>query len=131
MDLGIVREIGPRELAEHGIRPAGDRAALRARERTPGSITLLHLRGKSNEVAIDTLPVHPEHAVFAFLESDALWSRRGDEPWRQIESGLVIAPPGLARALRCQGEWRATIAFIPRAAMASFVSSRSGASMRR
>ncbi len=122
MDLGNVREIGQRELIEHGIRPVGDRASLRARERTPGSITLLHLRGASNEVAIDTLAAHPEHAVFAFLEADALWSRRDDEPWRQIERGLVIAPPGLARSLRCQGAWRATIAFIPRTAMASFVS---------
>ena len=122
MDLGIVREIGPQELIDHGIRPVGDRVPLRARERTPGSITLLTLHGVSSEVAIDTIAAHPEYAVFAFLEADAIWSRLQDEPWLQIESGLVIAAPGIIRGLRCQGAWSATVAFVPRAAMASFVS---------
>jgi AraC-like DNA-binding protein len=122
VDLGIVREIGPQELISHGIRPVGDRVSLRARERTPGSITLLTLRGASSEVAIDTMRAHPEHAVFAFIEAEALWSRAPDEPWLQIEAGLVIAAPGIARGLRCQGRWSATLALVPRAAMASFVS---------
>ena len=122
MDLGIVREIGPRELIEHGIRPVGDRFSLRARERTPGDVILMTMRGSSNEIAIDTQATHPEHAVFAFIEAEALWSRLHDEPWLQIEDGMVIAAPGLKRGLRCQGFWSATVAFIPRTAMASFVS---------
>lgn len=121
MDLGIVREIGPQELVDHGIRPVIDRLPLRARERTPGSITLLTLRGASSEVTIDTTTAHPEHAVFAFIDAEALWSRAQDEPWLQIEAGLIISAPGIARGLRCQGHWRATVAFVPRAAMASFV----------
>lgn len=126
VDHGIVRQIGPQELIDHGIRPVGDRFSLRARERTPGSITLLTLRGLSSEVAINTVAAHPEHAVFAFIEAEAMWSRMPDEPWLEIETGMVIAPPGISRGLRCQGAWRATVAFVPRAAMASFVSSLPG-----
>ena len=122
MDLGIVREIGPQELIDHGIRPVGDRASLRARERTPGSVILLTMSGTSSEVAIDTLTAHPEHAVFAFIQAEALWSRMQDEPWLQIENGMVLAAPGLTRGLRCQGAWSATVALVPRTAMASFVS---------
>ncbi|WP_341946136.1 helix-turn-helix domain-containing protein [Microbacterium sp. LWH11-1.2] len=122
MDLGNVREIGPQELIDHGIRPVGDRASLRARERTPGSVILLTMSGTSSEVAIDTLTAHPEHAVFAFIQAEALWSRMQDEPWLQIENGMVIAAPGLTRGLRCQGAWSATVALVPRTAMASFVS---------
>jgi len=121
VDLGIVRQIGPQELIGHGIRPVGDRVPLRVRERTPGSITLLTLRGASSEVTIDTITAHPDHAVFAFIDADALWSRAQDEPWLQIDAGLVISAPGIARGLRCQGLWSATVAFVPRAAMASFV----------
>lgn len=121
MELGIVREIGPLELVEHGIRVIGDRASMRVRKRTPGMITLLALRGASTDLAIDTATAHPEHAVFTFIEADAVWSKMKDEPWLPISSGLVIAAPGITRRLRCRGMWRATAAFVPRAAMASFV----------
>ncbi|MDQ0729148.1 helix-turn-helix domain-containing protein [Microbacterium sp. W4I20] len=121
MKLGEMRPIGPRELAEHGIHYLAGSAALSVRERTPGNIILLAMRGTSTEFRIDTTTARPDHAVFAFVEAEALWSRNQDEPWLQIESGLVIAAPGMVRTVRCQGSWRAAIAFVPREAMAMFV----------
>ncbi|WP_350353274.1 helix-turn-helix domain-containing protein [Microbacterium sp. A8/3-1] len=117
MELGGVRAISPRGLAEHGIHYLAGRAALSVRERTPGTVILLALRGTSTEFSIDTTAA----AVLAFVKAEALWSRNQGEPWLQIGSGLVIAAPGIVRTLRCQGSWRAAITFVPREAMASFV----------
>ena len=121
MDLGIVREIGPQELIEHGFRAVGNRLPVRARERTPGAVTLLSSRGTSTEFKVDTAAARPDQAVFAFVEADRVWSKLADEPWVEIGSGLVIAASGITRGLRWQGSWHAAIAYVPRAAMASFV----------
>ncbi|MFS0892915.1 hypothetical protein [Microbacterium sp. 179-I 3D3 NHS] len=92
------------------------------RQRMLGGVELLTMRGTSAEVAIDTAATHPDHAVIAFIEADALWTRNGDAPWRRAESGLVIAAPGISRDLRGEGDWLVTAALLPRSAVATFAS---------
>lgn len=115
------RSIDDRELAAHGIRRVGDRPGLRSRERTSGGVRLLGIGGGSSELSVDTTTAYPGHAVFAFVDAQSLWSRTENEPWVEVESGLVIAPNGLSRRLRWAGSWRLVAVLVPRAAIASFV----------
>lgn len=123
MNSKIARSIDDRELSTHGIRRIGDRPGLRSRVRTSGGVLLLGVGGGTSELSIDTAGVYPEHAVFAFVEAQAMWSRLDGEPWVETEGGLVIAPHGLARRLRWAGTWRVTAALVPRSAIAAFAPS--------
>ncbi|QNA91999.1 MULTISPECIES: helix-turn-helix domain-containing protein [unclassified Microbacterium] len=123
MNTKIARSIDDRELAMHGIRRVGDRPGLRSRVRSSGGVLLLGISGATSELTIDTATVYPEHSVFAFVETQALWSRLEGEPWVETEGGLVIAPQGITRRLRWAGSWRVSAALVPRSAIASFVPS--------
>lgn len=121
VDQGIAKEIDSAGLLAHGIRVIDEPAPLRAKVRTPGPVVLLTLRGRSTEFAIDTASVHPDHAVFAFFDAPVASTRRFDGRWMSVDSGVVLAPPGVVRTLRCEGAWRITAAYVPRTALASFV----------
>ena len=121
MDSGVVREIGSTELLSHGIDAVDERVPLRAKERTPGRVVLLTMRGRSTEFAIDTASAHPHNAVFAFFDAPVASVRRLDGRWTAVDGGVVLAPLGVARTLRCDGAWRITAALVPRAALAAFV----------
>ena len=121
MDQGIVREIDSSGLLSHGIRVLDERLPVRAKERTPGPVLLLTMRGRSTEFSIDTASARPDHAVFAFFDALAASTRRRDGRWMTVDSGVVLAPPGVTRTLRCEGAWRITAAFVPRTALAAFV----------
>ncbi|MFJ6534104.1 helix-turn-helix domain-containing protein [Microbacterium sp. NPDC091662] len=122
MNPGDVSEIGSVELITHGVRAVDDRTTLRATQRTPGPVILLSLQGPATELAIDTVTAHPDHAVFAFVEGSGLSAKEQHGPWLPIESGLVVAPPGIAQHVRCAGPWHITAAYVPRAALGAFVS---------
>ena len=115
--------IDDRALAAHGVRRIGDRPGLRSRERTSGEIILLSTNGGSSELHVDTVSAYPDHAVFAFAQAQALWSRLDGEPWVETPGGLVVAARGLTRRLRWAGPWRFVAALVPRSAVASFVPS--------
>ncbi|PRB16076.1 hypothetical protein CQ042_08140 [Microbacterium sp. MYb62] len=78
---------------------------------------LLSLHGGPTELAIDTVAAHPDHAVFAFVDTVRSPSTTRTGPWAALESGLVVASPGIARRVRCEGAWRITAAYVPRAAL--------------
>lgn len=118
MNPGIVREIGSTELRAHGIHALGDRR-LRAKERTSGPVILLSMQGTSTEFVIETVTTHPDHAILAFIDAQALSSKRQEGLWRKTSGGIVLAPPGVTRGLRCDGDWRITAAYVPRAALAA------------
>lgn len=121
MNPGVVRAIGSADLASHGVRAVDRGTALRATERTPGPVILLSMRGEATELAIDTVAAHPDHAVFAFVETAGLAAKERNGPWMPIASGLVVAPPGIVHSVRCAGSWHITAAYVPRAALGSFV----------
>lgn len=121
MGQGNVREISTAELIAHGVRAVGARSPLHALERTPGPVILLSLHGTTTELAIDTTTAHPEHAVFAFVDAAGLSTKTPDGPWTQIEGGVVLAAPGVTHHVRCEGAWRVTAAYVPRAALGAFV----------
>ncbi|KJL29311.1 helix-turn-helix domain-containing protein [Microbacterium oxydans] len=121
MNHAKARVIDDRDLSEHGISRVGDRAALRSRERASGAVLMLSVSGFSTELTIDTTMAYPDHSVFAFVETEAMWAKLDGEPWVQTEGGLVIAPNGITRRLRWAGAWRLTAALVPRTAIASFV----------
>lgn len=123
MDHPSARFIDDRELLEHGIHRVGDRPGLRSMERRAGGVLLLGMNGNTAELSVDTTTVYPDHAVFVFIEAQALWSRLDGEPWVETEPGLVIAPYGIRRRLRWSGAWRLIAALVPRVAIASFVPS--------
>lgn len=122
MSPGEVREIRSAELISHGVRAVDDRTALRATERKPGPVILLSMQGRATELAIDTTTAHPDHAVFAFVDALGLSTKEQNGPWMPIESGLVVAPPGISQNVRCAGSWHITAAYVPRAALGAFVS---------
>lgn len=121
MSPGEVRRIGAEELISHGVRTIDDRAPLRATERTPGPVILLSMQGRSTEFAIDTASAHPDHSVFAFVDTAELSMKPSDGPWMPVESGLVVAPPGVTHHVRCEGPWHITAAYVPRPALGAFV----------
>lgn len=123
MTTKIAYSIDDRELARYGVRRLGDRPGLRSRVRTSGGVLLLGMGGSTSELNVDTASAYPEHSVFAFIETQGLWSRLEGEPWVETEGGLVLAPGGVVRRLRWSGPWRLVAALVPRTAVASFVPS--------
>lgn len=121
MNHAKARVIDDRDLSEHGIIRGGDRTPLRSRERASGAVQMLSISGTSTELVIETTSTRPDHSVFAFVETEAMWSKLDGEPWVQTGGGLIIAPYGIDRRLRWAGPWRLTAAIVPRAAIASFV----------
>ncbi|KJL22469.1 DNA-binding transcriptional activator FeaR [Microbacterium oxydans] len=96
-------------------------ASLRATKRAPGPVTLLSMQGSTTELAIDTTATHPDHAILAFVDAAALSAKEQNGPWTPVESGLVVAPPGITERVRCVGSWHITAAYVPRAALGAFV----------
>ncbi|UPL11303.1 helix-turn-helix domain-containing protein [Microbacterium sufflavum] len=123
MKTKIAHSIDDRELSQHGVRRVSERPGLRSRVRTSGGVMLLGIGGGTSELSIDTVAVYPDHSVFAFVETQGMWSRVDGEPWVETEGGLVIAPHGVARRLRWAGAWRLVAALVPRSAIASFAPS--------
>ncbi|UUE21487.1 AraC family transcriptional regulator [Microbacterium sp. J1-1] len=123
MTRSSAQVIDDRALAAHGVRRIGDRPGLRSRERTSGEIILLSTNGGTSELHVDTVSAYPDHAVFAFVQAHALWSRLDGEPWVETAGGLVVAAQGITRRLRWAGAWRFVAALVPRSAVASFVPS--------
>ncbi len=121
VEHGVVGEIDPAGLLAHGIRVIDEPTPVRARGRISGTVVLLSMRGRSTEFSFDTASTHPDHAVFAFFDAPVASTRRYDGRWMPVDSGVVLAPPGVMRTLRCEGAWRITAAYVPRTALASFV----------
>lgn len=117
MGPGSVREIGSAELLAHGVSALGGRVPLRAVERTPGPVILLSMHGGPAALAIDTVAAHPDHAVFAFVATTPSSPVTRNGRWTALESGIVLAPPGIARRVRSDNAWSITAAFVPRAAL--------------
>lgn len=114
-------DIAVTELAEYGVRPSVRSTATRALRRRLGALSILALSGESGELAVDTPSALPQHAVFAMTDAGAMWSKLDDEPWVQVEHGLVIAPLGVSRRLRFAGGWRTVVVYVPREVLTSFV----------
>lgn len=93
---------------------------MSARERTCGAVSIWSLWGDAAEFI-----VHPEadddHLSLVFVEAGTFTSRYADEPWIDVERGLIVAPRGIARQVRFDENWRLLIARIPRTAVEAFV----------
>lgn len=110
------RPVSHTTLLSHGIRALGDLAPFHAVEHAPGPMILLSIDGGPNELVIDTVAARPDHAVFAFVDT-APSSTMQSGAWPALESGLVLAPSGIAHHVRCEAVWRITAAYVPRAAL--------------
>lgn len=121
MGPGDENTIDSAELSAHGVHAVDERVPLLVTRRTSGPVTLLSLQGSTTELAIDTTTTHPDHAVFAFVDAAGLAAKEQNGPWMPVESGLVVAPPGVAERVRCVGTWYITAAYVPRTALGTYV----------
>lgn len=117
---GRVREIGHLAFAAHGFRSLSGKLNVNARERICGGVALWSIWGDAVEFTVQPEPGE-DHLSFIFVDTGVFTSRRANEPWLAFESGLIVAPNGIARQVRFNGAWRLLIAQMPRSAVAAFV----------
>lgn len=117
---GRVREISHLAFAAHGFRSLSGKLNVTARERICGGVSIWSVWGDAAEFTVQPEPGE-DRLSFIFVETGVFTSRNIDEPWLTFESGLIVAPHGIARQVRFDGAWRLLIAQMPRSAVAAFV----------
>ncbi|NYD54575.1 AraC family transcriptional regulator [Microbacterium pseudoresistens] len=93
---------------------------ISARRHDYGGVTLWALAGDATEFEVRPDEAH-DAIAFAFVDAGSPASRLDGEPWLQINSGMIIAPDGIARRLRFESPWRASVVLLPRPALTAFV----------